>query len=418
MPGAATGTKSAWGAFGGPTVKFAALFLTAVATMLVRRPDQFRAPYVWCEEGTYMLPQFALKGWAALFEPVNGYLILPSKIINFLSLSLSFQYYPELTALFTLLFSVLAVFAIAYSPTYLPHRMFCALAVLFVPTDPEVFMVGLYAFWWGTLLLFLALLWREDGGHSLLKTAYVAIGGLSSPLVVGVTPLFLWRWARKRNRSDLVALVLCLLLSGVQIMQVLATRTPVHVAYSLDTIKHVLLKYFGYFLWREWLPTQRVDLAVSFALGLALLGFLGWLAYKERGKLSVYFYFLLGALFLSIVVNTLRVDPRAVHPLTGGPRYFFFPWIVLSWLLIWLASVSQRPLRLALIAILLFALLNGAQGMARFHKPVDWRANVQACRSSAEPYTFLIYWDGGPGPQWKTTLTPEQCERMAIQSLF
>jgi hypothetical protein len=394
------------------------MFLTSIAVLLARRPDQFRAPYLWAEEGVFILPQFVERGWAALFEPVSGYMIIPSKIVNFLSLTLSFNYYPEFNAAFSVLVSALVVCAVALSPTHLPQRWLCALCVLFVPSDPEIYAIGLLVFWWSSLLLFLALLWREDAGYKWLRAAYVVVGCLSSPLAVLLTPLFVLQYALNRRWRDALVPGLCVLLSAMQVWLVLQTKTHTVLPFAPRSILHGVLKYLGYFVWSNWLPWKTVDLVVSIALGVALAGFLAWRIRQERSKLNLQFSFLVSVFFISVLVNSLRVLPEVVHPFHAGPRYFFFPWIALSWIIVWLASVSSRGMRRALLLILALSLLNGARGFARFHTPIDWREQVAACRASSAPYVFPIHTDGDLKHLWRVTLTPEQCERMFRQSVF
>src|SRR5512135_1935163 len=141
----------------------AAIALGTLFAMILRRPDQWAAPYLWIEEGTVMLPDFAASGWRTLFHPVNGYFLLPSKIILSLSATLSFRWLPEIEYWLTLAFTAGVLAAIAFSPTGLKYRAACALAVLALPLDSEVYAMSSLAFWWGTLLAVLPLLWRREG---------------------------------------------------------------------------------------------------------------------------------------------------------------------------------------------------------------------------------------------------------------
>jgi hypothetical protein len=40
----------------------------------------------------------------------------------------------------------------------------------------------------------------------------------------------------------------------------------------------------------------------------------------------------------------------AIDNFQVGPRYFFYPFILLAWLMIWLTAVSSRPGRIAIAA--------------------------------------------------------------------
>jgi hypothetical protein len=95
-----------------------ALLVCTLAAMILRRPDQWAAPYVWIEEGTIMLPDFIATGWRALFHPVNGYFLLPTKLILAISATLSFRWLPEIEYWLTLAFTAGVLAAVAFTPTH------------------------------------------------------------------------------------------------------------------------------------------------------------------------------------------------------------------------------------------------------------------------------------------------------------
>ncbi|NJL44995.1 MAG: hypothetical protein HC922_03090 [Leptolyngbyaceae cyanobacterium SM2_3_12] len=63
-------------------VGFAVLYFT-------RRPADALYPAVWAEDGLYNIPQGVAHGWLSLWIPVNGYLIVPSKLITLITLAIS-----------------------------------------------------------------------------------------------------------------------------------------------------------------------------------------------------------------------------------------------------------------------------------------------------------------------------------------
>ena len=112
-----------------------------------RRPDQFRHPGLWNEDGEQIIVNLERLGLWGLFEPVNGYMILSSTTVNYISSRLSFDYYPELSAALT----ILITFALIKRLSMLldaPFAFYLFLAVfLLYPADSEVLGVGLYTFW-------------------------------------------------------------------------------------------------------------------------------------------------------------------------------------------------------------------------------------------------------------------------------
>ena len=158
------------------------LIVLTVAVLFMRRPDQFWHPYIWVEDGYYTL-RFSLEdGWRTIFAPLAGYLCVASKLIGYAAYRISILWAPEIELALTVAFTSAVVAAVAYSPTHLRWPFLCAVAVLFVPTDSEVFAVSAYAFWWAGLLMFLALLWDTARGREWLRWSFIVFGGLSSPL--------------------------------------------------------------------------------------------------------------------------------------------------------------------------------------------------------------------------------------------
>src|SRR5690606_18208754 len=100
-------------------------------------------------------------------------------------------------------------------PTVLRHRFWCAAMVMFVPSSSEVFGVSLYTGWWGSLLAFLPLFWR-DTPKVAARSALLVIGGLSTPVAIGLLPLYAGRLYLYRRRSELWIVVLCAVLAAVQ----------------------------------------------------------------------------------------------------------------------------------------------------------------------------------------------------------
>ena len=176
--------------------------------MILRRPDQLTAPAVWIEEGTVALPDLVANGWSSLFHPMMGYLVLPTKIILATAATLSFRWLPEIEYWLTLIFTAGVLVAVAFSPTQLKFRVGCALALLALPMDSETYGTSAYAFWWGSLLVALPLLWRNEGRqYPILRSGLLLLGGLSSPLIIALSPLYALRAVLVRSRaawSDLV----------------------------------------------------------------------------------------------------------------------------------------------------------------------------------------------------------------------
>jgi hypothetical protein len=195
-----------------------ALVLATLAVLVLRRPDQFINPYVWIEDGWYLLRMYVDDGWSSIFQPVAGYQILANKLIVFSALNLSARWTPELMLAQVTVVTCAAVMAVAYSPTHLRWPFLCALAALLVPTGPEVFSISAYAIWWAGLPLLLTPIWDSTRGREWLRWAYLVFGGLSSPIVVPVAVALGLRAVHDRQRSDWIAAGLAATLAGAQLV--------------------------------------------------------------------------------------------------------------------------------------------------------------------------------------------------------
>src|SRR5690349_10135643 len=222
---------------------------STVLALILRRPDQLTAPAVWIEEGTVALPDLIANGWSSLLHPMMGYLVLPTKVILAVSAAVSFRWLPEIEYALTLAFTATVLAAVAFSPTELKYRGACALALLALPMDSEPYGTSAYAFWWGSLLVILPLAWRREGSpHSILRSALLLVGGLSSPLVITLSPLYLLRAILVRSRAAWSDLLLALMASGIQASFLMKTAQAGNTAFETITPAVFVRKFFGYYL--------------------------------------------------------------------------------------------------------------------------------------------------------------------------
>jgi hypothetical protein len=206
-----------------PSKKTAAagLCLLTVAVLAFRQPDQFLRPYIWGEDGLYNLPGLARHGLWILFEPIAGYEVLAMKLLSIATFKTSVLYAPEIGVVLATALTCVVVLAVALSPTYLPAPFLCAVAVLLIPTDPEVFAVVLHAFQWAGLLLLLARLWRSE--RQALRWAYILFGGLSSPIIVPIAGVMTLRAIFDRTRAEIAASAIAIAVAVLQTAVLLST---------------------------------------------------------------------------------------------------------------------------------------------------------------------------------------------------
>ncbi len=388
------------------------MMLVFVLLLASRRSMQFTSPQVWDEDGTQIIRAFVEQGWSSLIVPVNGYLVTVPKLISMLSMTLSAAAYPMVSTMLSALFIALVGVAIAMSPTKLQAKALCALSIFVIPCDPEVFALPLYTFWWASILLFLLALWDEQTPALGWRLLFLLLAGLSSPVIVMVLPVLWLRAAMyRRQRVELVLAVVATLVTAVQVYFMVAGS-----AGSVPPIKSVLLNvvptFFGNFLIGNLLRT----IPGLWIVGVGLTGLTAMWLIRSRVRVSawVLMYLLLGAIGLSVA----RVDPAIMHPHWAGPRYFFFPFILLFWVLIQFgAGLTRTTARALMGALLAVAVANAVPVWSRSHDNLQWREHLLSCQYFSN-YALPVHFDGNRNRAWELLLSGENCRALTGRALF
>jgi hypothetical protein len=380
-----------------------------VAILFARRPDQFVQPYVWIEDGFQTLRAFLEGGARILYQPSNGYLITASKLISYIAFVTSIRWAPEIEAVLAVVCTCAVTAAIAFAPTNLRWPFLCALAALFVPTGAELFAVSAYSCWWTGLLLLLALLWNADRGLLTLRVAFILIGGLSCPLIISLSPLFAVRAALVRRRDEYVAMGFVALAAAAQV-------------YALHTQSFSDVVGGGFNPLVVWVAARRFvgGFVQLDALGPFILVVLTLVVWLLRNRLDKYFYFLVTAYVIvcASVVLRMPLDWFLRMDASGeGVRYFFYPFVLLMWLLFWLAREEGGLTRWMIMAVVAVSIVLGSPYMRWRHDFIDWRGQLRECVSS-DRYEIPIHYLGSAQDVWLAKFTGEECKALLAKSFF
>lgn len=374
-------------------------------TVIFRRPDQLLHPYIWVEEGTVSLKQFLTHGASFLFEPVAGYLIVPSKVIFLLSTMVATDQFPLALALGSIVFCWLTLTALAIAPSHLKAPASLAAFVLLLPTASENYFTALYSFWFGSLLLLPPLFWKETGKRRLpLRLGMVATGGLSSPVVIALLPGFAYRLILERNAASLLQALVAGIASAVQLYFIKFSGSPSPSASLRFDVNHLIEKFFGLF----WSPTD--DTAIHF--GLAIIVILLAFALRSDGPRRRWAALGVYCLFASILITAARVPLEALHPAIGAPRYFFLPYIFLGLVVLQLLPGSKSG-NLSCAAILAFALTRFYAIGPQPHVAISWKHQLEMCASANGRYQFPVHYYGSKDPIWHVDLSSDDCRTIA-----
>ena len=386
--------------------------------LFARRYEQLLDPQVWDEDGTVVVHDLIVTGPASLFKPIAGYLISVPRLISAASLSLSFVHYPLISTLLAWAFIVGVALAIALSPSIVRGGPFLAAAALLVPSNAEVFGLPLYTFWWAALLIFVAALWQPGRGGLWWRVAFVLIGGLSSPAIFLAVPIFVLRPLLVRVRDEFVVSGVALVCAAIQFYFVRqgGDAAASAVAASLSHAPQIVSKFLGFYFAGNLVPWNDTLFTIG---GFAVAAVIVVTIVLDRKNAALYAlcYLWLG----SIALTAARVDVAILQPNAGGPRYFFYAYVFLGWLLVEIAYVA-RPLWLRRTAtvLLLLAAANTLPVLSRTHDDLHWAAAVDACARApgSTPSDFPIHYNGDAKLAWHMTLTGDQCRAQLRRSLL
>jgi hypothetical protein len=403
-----------------PLRRNALAFLAILGLLATRRWQQLVLPQLWVEDGTQLLSAYIDQGWAALFVPVNGYLVVVPKIISAISVELSFSNLPIISTIIAWLFIAFVGMAIALSPTKLKWRMCCAISVFFIPSAPEVFGVPLYTFWWSALLLFLVVLWDEKAAHIGWRIVFLLLGGLSSPVIVAVLPVLYLRscYLYKSLKSERVITFIATLIAAIQLYFVLSgssititdSTSPLPL---LTAIKLIVPKFMGTFMVGNWNSSP----SFLWVEGTALLALIvAWLASNYR---TAWAWILVYLLLISIAMAATRIDLREINQCTSGPRYFFFPYILTFWILIqYFYGASKTVFIRTLIGVAIAsAITNSIPVWSQDHADLRWKDHVHSAGLFDE-YDIPIQYDRSRTLTWHLQVSGENCAALLARDML
>jgi len=389
-----------------PALSYPTLILLGFILLMLRAWPRLIYPEVWIEDGTQNLVGFINEGWINFVSPVGGYLVFIPKLITFLALQISFTAYPLTSTLLAWIFILFVFIVIAKAPTYLQGAPWLAIFCFLIPSDAECFGLPMYTFWWSSLLLFVLIFWKENQ-NTRFRVFLLVIASLSSPVCLVTLPLlwlraFLYKRCHTEKLLAFIATVLCLI--QLSVMALHSTPGQIHLS-SLDQLIPVFL---GSYLVGNLAGNWR------WAAGIALLIFLCLGIYKNKHGVLGGLIYLWGA---SIFMSMYRVDISILDPIHAGPRYFFFPYILLSWILIELAYSNVLLIKITSISALVLSFFNALPHLDRRHDRLQWQNHVWQC-SQSQTYNFPVHFAGRANNVWFFSLKGEQCAKLLARDPF
>ena len=369
LPAAPGASRQLW-------VQVGTLGLCAVLLAL-RRPDALTTPQMWAEDALVFFHDAFRDDVASLWRPNAGYFHTWPRLLAALSLLFDPKWAPTVFAYGAWAVSIGAVAVVLWARW--PGRWWTGVAAAFGLTlaphySEEIFLTPTNLQWLLAPVLVALLVTPPMVGRVTgpLWTVFAFLAGLTSPFIVVLVPLMVWRWWSERTRPGAAffgALAAAALLQGGAILLTGGAAvsapwgTPLH-----------YLRVTGFRLGIETFVPEAVWPTPSAAgmaiVGLGVLGlvlYLGWRRGPQRAARIMLALALLG--FLVTAFYRTRPDVRHLLDPGWGDRYFFSMRVLLVWLLLIVGGeTSRRVIRGAAWALLLlipFATASRYQAGAR-----------------------------------------------------
>ncbi len=390
----------------------AILSLIFFILLFLRRGMQLLNPHIWNEDGPFNMASFMLHGWHSLYEPTQGYLILIPKLITNISMSISFIYYPEVSTYLTWLFTIVLALMVTYAPTALKYPVLAALSIFLIPTNAEAFGLPLFTLWFSAILLLLAALWKP-GEKQIMKNTLLVFGGLSSPTIVIIIPVQIYRMIMLSNKKEeFFTLLLAIGVSAIQLSFIFSQGERAPMQLDLGLIQSVIHKFFALY----YLGAFNVDEIILWIGGIYIVVIIA--TYMIQNRKDVYFQILVYLLFAVIALSITRMPPIHLNPIFGGgARYFFLPYILLSWTLIYMFT-KNKWYEIAILPILTLSILTALQGFCRTQDDLDWRKHIDLCQKAKGTYGIPIQNDGQKQGAWHFVLDAKTCKKYIENDIF
>lgn len=404
-------------------------FLLLSALALLSRLPMSLVTNFWAEDGTVFYAQAYNLGWLQpLTMPLTGYLQTFPRLEAAVAVNFPLAIGPLLASSVALLFDVApGVFLLTERcRDILPNlavRLILATFTVILPDTLELNGNLANVQWHLPLLSFLLIVARPPRsvpGHA-VDLLLLAVGALSGPFCVLLTPICAWLWLRQRARWLLARLAVLAGATAVQGFVLIThagerltdTRGLLHPSVELlikildRPLLTPLIGTAGFEslmhsrLWNEsWVPV------LILLVGGLLIAYAVW-----RGPYVLRLLFLLaaGVLVMALISpfagGSLRSQWDALAGVGAHARYFYIP--SLAWIsaLVWLAFKARwLVLRVSAAAALACGLLIAVPRDWRYSAPPPTAFQTAAARFDQAPPGTTMVLPIEPAPAWTMTL--------------
>ncbi|MDD2943351.1 MAG: hypothetical protein PHC51_10350 [bacterium] len=381
-----------------------ALLITALCTAIIflRHPGQFLHPQFWVE-GSYI---YLFSSTENLLINLYGYLCLVQKIIVLLLCPLTpAEFHPAVCVAATVLLLALTIYYFQRTPSRLPFFGLFALGLVLSPLyGSEVYAKMLYLMWTLPLAVFL-LLFRDDQAikyrTAIFDAFWIILAGLSGPIILVLLPALLYVTALKRSKYYFAMSAVALLCGAVQVVYLsYQPQSAVSETRSSAMLLDAFFTFFTNYPPQYMLPGWIADYQIGMLCFGVLLILVFSLDKTRRIEASV-----LGVVLMSTAIPPiLKLFPNAeqlLNPvISGSSRYFFYPFLAITFFLLLVALKGKPWGRIAAVVILVISFANNLPGFQTSSFNGRWADHVRMARSKNCNARIPIPSAGVEGASW------------------
>jgi hypothetical protein len=246
-------------------------------------------------------------------------------------------------------------------------------------------------------------IWKNNVKWEKLRVLMLSIAALSSPIIIISTPIFLLRCFYFKKKIDNILFIISSFCSTVQLYFVLNNNlSSGYIDYNEKKVTWIFKNFFGYFIFNE----NSQFYPFLWVLSYMLLAYLFIVLYISKYKFLCFilFYFM----FVNIILSVYRVDISLLNPISGGPRYFFLPFIIIFWILVQgIASFEKFFLKCFTLSLLLMMVFNSiTTAWSRDHDDLEWAKNLVSAKYFPDGFHMPIQYDGDESNAYKIFYSP------------
>jgi len=399
------------------------VFMTAVAIVVLRRPDAILNPQFWAEDGAiWFANAYNIGGIHSLTIPIVGYFQTISRLVAAFAQTFPLSWTPLIFNIVAIIIQVLPVNLMVSSrfSILIPDlrtRIFLSFLYLVLPNSWEIHANLTNAQWHLALLAFMVIvsapsdrtLWR------CFDIGVVLMSGLSGPFSLFLTPIAALRWWLRREKWLLILFLLigtCALIQTICLALMHDSRSHM----SLGATPELFVRILSGQVFLGTLIGQRgYELVVSssawftlFSSAITLIGLVVIINALFKAPIELRLFIVLATMiFVAALISPQASDTvpqwQALYLPGNGGRYWFIPMLAFITLLVWMLSGSRSRLSQAFAVLALSIMVTGIIVDWRHPRFTDFEFKKHAQQFEISPQGTQVMIPINP-PGWSMTL--------------